>query len=108
MRLKHCHFGKLYQLAIFMHLKWFTNHTWLRTLIFALGVGWVAYIWTNGNQASRSDCEYVNQVYNVVLDRKPDKSGYDVYCKALISGNLSKEKVLQDLLSSPEYLQKHR
>lgn len=84
------------------------NHKWLRTLLLFLGVAWVAYFWTVGNSKQASDCEYVRSLYVGLLDRPPDTRGYKGYCKALISGSMTKDQMLKSFLTSPEYLAKHK
>jgi hypothetical protein len=50
----------------------------------------------------------IENAYEDLLDRKPDKAGYDNYMNLIVNKGWSEERVRRSLRNSDEYKNKHR
>lgn len=50
-----------------------------------------------------SNSEFVTLLYNFVLDRSPDSSGFNTWVNKINSGELSREEVVRGFTESPEF-----
>lgn len=78
-----------------------------RVTIFALAIGWVAYVWTRGTYPPNSDRAYVRAVYRAVLNREPDSSGFATNYKRLETGKVTRVQMLHLFLCSSEFQHEH-
>ncbi len=53
-------------------------------------------------QSSNADAEFVREAYRLILQREPEEGGLGAFFNALRSGDMTREDVLRDILSSEE------
>jgi hypothetical protein len=80
-----------------------TKKEWIKGALFLICLIWIAYSWSYPGKVAKSECEYVRSAYLAVLDREPDRQGFDAFCRALVSGAISKKGILEQLMNSDEF-----